>query len=152
MLWLWAVCTLFAYLYFEFPIERVKEYKSLANICISESLLYCHWWLCILLPTGQAGDCFLSSFSLLLIITSSKRCIVQKFDIIYNFYLQKRAIIVHSQYGIVYIFLNFTLEFPHPHRSPPLEGIPLKGIRVLHTVGICRDPLRSGGGDLQSRL
>ena len=30
LLWLWAVCTLFAYLYFEFPIERVKflEYKS----------------------------------------------------------------------------------------------------------------------------
>ena len=40
-----VVCTLFAYLYFEFPIERVKflEYKSLANICISESLIYYYW-------------------------------------------------------------------------------------------------------------
>ena len=45
LLRLWAVCILFAYLYFEFPIERVKflEYKSLANICISESLLYYYW-------------------------------------------------------------------------------------------------------------
>ena len=44
LLWLWEVCTLFSYLYFEFPIESVKflEYKS-PIIRFSKSLLYYYW-------------------------------------------------------------------------------------------------------------